>query len=117
MSPTPGSGARDLVALEYLAAATRILNDQRLADPTGGLWEAADLNWWWRKGRHEDPEDQRVWFEDDVPVAAAFFTPWGETWGADLIGAARASSSRCASRTSTPPRGWPARSCPRVSNG
>jgi predicted N-acetyltransferase YhbS len=90
MSSAPGTGARDLVALEHLAAVTRILNDQRLADPTGGLWEAADLHWWWRKGRHEDPDDQRVWFEDDVPVAAAFFTPWGETWGADLIGGPRA---------------------------
>jgi predicted N-acetyltransferase YhbS len=90
VSSGTGPVARDLVGLEYLDAVTRILHDVRLADPTGGVWEAADLHWWWRKARHEDPEDQRVWFEDDVPVAAAFFTPWGETWGADLIGDTRA---------------------------
>ena len=85
--------ARALAGSSYLDAVTRILHRQRLADPTGGLWEAADLHWWWRKDRHEDPDDQRVWFDDDVPVAAASFTGWGDTWGADLIG-----RSACAGR-------------------
>ncbi len=78
--------ARVLGGLEYLDAVTHILQDQRLAHATGGLWEAADLQWWWREDRHDDPDDVLVWFVDDVPVAAAVFTRWGERWGADLIG-------------------------------
>jgi ribosomal protein S18 acetylase RimI-like enzyme len=90
MSPEASPTSRDLVGLEYLDAVTRVLHDQRLADATGGLWEAADLHWWWREDRHEDPDDQRVWFLGDVPVAAATFTRWGEGWGADLIGGPQA---------------------------
>jgi ribosomal protein S18 acetylase RimI-like enzyme len=77
--------ARSLGGLEYLGAVTRILHDHRLAHATSGLWEAADLQWWWREDRHEDPDDDRIWFVDDAPVAAAVFTRWGERWGADLI--------------------------------
>jgi predicted N-acetyltransferase YhbS len=90
MSPGPSPVIRDLGGLEYLDAVTRILHDQRLADARGGLWEAADLHWWWREDRHEDPDDQRVWFAGDVPVAAVMFTRWREGWGADLIGGPQA---------------------------
>jgi hypothetical protein len=34
--------------LEYLALAMALLHRVRLTDPVAGLWEAADLQWWWR---------------------------------------------------------------------
>lgn len=77
---------RAVAATDYLAAVTRILQQARLDDPTGGLWEAADVHWAWRADRHEDPDEQRVWFDGDEPVAAAAFTRWTDTWGADVFG-------------------------------
>ena len=35
--------------LEALMLATELLQRARLADPQAGLWEAADVQWWWRK--------------------------------------------------------------------
>ena len=37
--------------LDYLRLATRLLRRVRLADAEAGLWEAADLQWWWRTAR------------------------------------------------------------------
>jgi hypothetical protein len=31
---------------DYLDLVTGLLQRCRLADPTGGLWEAADYQWW-----------------------------------------------------------------------
>ena len=42
-------------ATDYLAAVTRILQQARLADPTGGLWEAADLHWCVARGPARGP--------------------------------------------------------------
>ncbi len=71
--------------LEYLALATELLHRARLADPTAGLWEAADLHWWWRRPRSSDPIEQLFWVDDDGPVAAVLLTDWGRTWGCDPI--------------------------------
>ena len=43
---------------EYLALATELLQRARLADAEAGLWEAADLQWWWRTPRLSDSIDQ-----------------------------------------------------------
>ncbi|HLB19664.1 MAG TPA: GNAT family N-acetyltransferase [Gaiellaceae bacterium] len=72
--------------LEYLARATELLQRARLADPEGGLWEAADLQWWCRTPRHSDSIDQIFWMDDAEPVASAVLTDWGRTWGCDLVG-------------------------------
>ena len=41
---------------EYLALVTDLLQRQRLADPVAGLWEAADLQWWYTRDRtHTTP--------------------------------------------------------------
>jgi len=79
---------RALVGLDYLDAATTLLQQARLAHPTDGLWEAADLQWWWREDRHEDPAEQQVWFDGDLPVAAVAFGRWGSAWGVDVLGRA-----------------------------
>jgi ribosomal protein S18 acetylase RimI-like enzyme len=74
------------VGQEYLHLATRLLQSARLAEPEGGLWEAADLAWWWRGDQHADPEGQSIWLDGDVPIVAAVFTRWRETIGFDLHG-------------------------------
>jgi GNAT superfamily N-acetyltransferase len=73
--------------LEYLELVTALLRRARLADPTGGLWEAADLQWWWRRDQHRDPANQTFWLDRDAPVAAVVLTDWGGRWGCDLLGA------------------------------
>lgn len=64
------------VGVDYLNAVTALLQRRRLADPHHDVWEAADLQWWWPRHRHDDPADARVWFDGGVPVAAAVLTRW-----------------------------------------
>jgi ribosomal protein S18 acetylase RimI-like enzyme len=60
----------------YLDAVTTLLQRRRLADPVGEVWEAADLQWWWPRHRHDDPADARVWYDGAEPVAATVLTRW-----------------------------------------
>jgi ribosomal protein S18 acetylase RimI-like enzyme len=77
---------RQPVGHEYLQVVTRLLQDARTAEPDGGLWEAADLNWWWRVDQHDDPDGQSIVFAEDAPVAAVVFTRWKAALGCDLLG-------------------------------
>jgi GNAT superfamily N-acetyltransferase len=70
---------------EYLTLVTELLHRVRLADPEAGLWEAADLQWWWRMPRPSDAIEQLFWVDDDGPVAAAVLTKWRDHWGLDPI--------------------------------
>ena len=71
--------------LECVALATALLQRARLADAEAGLWEAADLQWWWRTPRRSDSVDQHFWLDDEGPVAGVVLTEWGSDWGCDLI--------------------------------
>jgi predicted N-acetyltransferase YhbS len=71
--------------LDYLRLVTELLQRARLADPEAGLWEAADLQWWWRMPRRSDSIDQLFWVDDEGPVAAAVLTDWRGAWGCDAI--------------------------------
>jgi ribosomal protein S18 acetylase RimI-like enzyme len=71
--------------LEYLTLATELLQRARLADAEAGVWEAADLQWWWRTPRRSDEVDHVFWIDDDGPVAAVVLTDWGRAWGCDPI--------------------------------
>ena len=71
--------------LEYLALATGLLQRARLADADAGVWEAADLQWWWRTPRASDTIDQVFWIDDEGPVAGVVLTDWSRAWGCDLI--------------------------------
>ena len=71
--------------LESLALATELLQRARVADGEAGLWEAADLQWWWRTPRRSDAIDQLFWIDDEGPVAGVVLTDWGSAWGCDLI--------------------------------
>jgi GNAT superfamily N-acetyltransferase len=71
--------------LEYLALATELLQRARLTDTEAGLWEAADLQWWWRTPRRSDAIDHIFWIDDEGPVAGVALTDWGRAWGCDPI--------------------------------
>jgi hypothetical protein len=61
-----------LWGVERLNATTTVLQRARLADPLGGMWEAADVQWWWRRPRATDELALPVWFDEFGPV------PWCE---------------------------------------
>jgi GNAT superfamily N-acetyltransferase len=71
--------------LDYLALATDLLQRARLADAEAGVWEAADLQWWWRTPRSSDAIGQLFWIDQDAPVAGLVLTDWGRAWGCDPI--------------------------------
>ena len=71
--------------LEYLALVTKLLQRARLADAEAGVWEAADLQWWWRTPRRSDAVDQLFWIHDEGPVAGVVLTEWERGWGCDPI--------------------------------
>jgi GNAT superfamily N-acetyltransferase len=71
--------------LEYLTLATELLQRARLADAEAGLWEAADLQWWWRTPRRSDAIDQHFWIDECGPVAGVVLTEWERAWGCDPI--------------------------------
>ena len=74
-----------LRGLGRLDATTTILQRARLADPLGGMWEAADVQWWWRRPRATDELALPVWFDETGPMAAAGLTAWDDTWQADVF--------------------------------
>jgi GNAT superfamily N-acetyltransferase len=74
-----------LRGLERLDATTTVLHRARVADPLGGMWEAADVQWWWRRPRATDELALPVWFDDAGPVAAAGLTAWDDAWQADAF--------------------------------
>ena len=71
--------------LERLKVTTTALQRARLADPFSGMWEAADVQWWWRRPRATDSLVLPVWFDDAGPVAAAGLTAWDQTWQVDVF--------------------------------
>ncbi len=74
--PAPREQQRS--GLEYLETATTLLQRVRNAHPTAGLYQAAELQWWWRIPRSTDELPQIFWFDDQGrPEAAAIVTDWG----------------------------------------
>ncbi len=49
------------------------------------MWEAADLQWWWRRPRPTDDLELPVWFDQRGPVAAAGLTAWDHAWQVDAF--------------------------------
>jgi len=71
---------------EALTLVTELLQRVRRTDPQAGLWEAADLQWLWRKPRESDDIDQLFWLDDHGPVAGVFLSSWtGAAWQCDPI--------------------------------
>ncbi len=74
-----------LGGIERLRATTHILQRARVADPLAGMWEAADVQWWWRRPRVTDELALPVWFDDAGPVAAVGLTAWEESCQLDVF--------------------------------
>ncbi|HEY6634973.1 MAG TPA: hypothetical protein VI141_05095, partial [Acidimicrobiia bacterium] len=71
---------------DYLTAVTTLLQRVRGAHPTRGLYEAADLQWWWRNPRSTDQLPQLFWFDElGRPEAAVIATDWGSRMALDPI--------------------------------
>jgi GNAT superfamily N-acetyltransferase len=74
------------VGVHYLEAVTALLDRVRSAHPTKGLYEAADLQWWWRMPRSTDDLGQLFWFDHlGRPEAAVIATDWGDRIALDPI--------------------------------
>jgi GNAT superfamily N-acetyltransferase len=68
----------------YLELATTLLQRMRLASANGGIWEAADIQWWYRQERATDHAGQLFWLDErGEPLAACIGTDF-EHSGADL---------------------------------
>ncbi|HEY2670493.1 MAG TPA: GNAT family N-acetyltransferase [Rugosimonospora sp.] len=77
---------KSLSGLARLTAVTALLNRIRLTQPRAGVWEAADLQWWWRRPRISDEIALPVWFDDtDQPIATTVLTEWSQAWSLDVI--------------------------------
>src|SRR3954447_5494752 len=74
-----------LRGLERLHATTTVLQRARLADPLSGMWEAADVQWWWRRPRATGEVAVPVWFDEVGPAAAAGLTAWDDAWQVDVF--------------------------------
>ena len=70
----------------YLGLATRLLQRMRLTSAAGGVWEAADVQWWSREERATDRDGQVFWLERaGEPVAAVIATDFGDTTQCDVL--------------------------------
>ena len=73
-----------LTGLDRLRATSTVLQRARLEDPLAGMWEAADVQWWWRRPRATDDLALPVWFDEAGPVAAAGLSAWDGYWQIDV---------------------------------
>ena len=72
--------------LEYLHLVTDLLQRIRVGSAEHGVWEAADLQWSWRRDQHTDPNAATFWLgADDRPLAAVVLTTYTDRLGCDLI--------------------------------
>ena len=69
-----------------LTLATSLLQRARLADPLAGMWEAADVQWWWRKPQRSDEVEQLFWLDDEGPIAGVLLTSTADdSWQCDPV--------------------------------
>ena len=76
---------RDLSGAELVAAVTHLLQRTRLEDPTYGVWESSDPQWWWRRPRKTDTWAMPVWFDAEGPVGAVMATDWDDAIAIDCF--------------------------------
>jgi predicted N-acetyltransferase YhbS len=70
----------------YLDLATRLLQQMRLTSAEGGVWEAADVQWWYRRDRPTDRTGQLFWLgEYGEPEAAFIATDFGHSVQCDVL--------------------------------
>jgi len=77
---------------DALLLASALLRRARLADPQRGIWDAADVQWWWRRPRRSDGVEKPFWADARGPVAGVLLTSWtDDSWQCDPIVVPRAS--------------------------
>lgn len=71
--------------LEAQRLTTRLLQRIRCRDSFAGVWEAADIQWWWRQPRLSDEIEHFFWADDEGPVAGIKWTSWSDNkpWQCD----------------------------------
>ena len=74
-----------LGGIDRMRAATAVLQRTRLIDPLIGIWDAPDVQWWWRRPRPTDDVPLPVWFDDDGPVGTVLLTDWGDVTQGDAL--------------------------------
>jgi GNAT superfamily N-acetyltransferase len=74
-----------LVGLDRVRAATAVLQRTRRVDPLVGIWDAPDVQWWWRRPRSTDDVPLPVWFDDDGPAGVVLLTDWGDVIQGDAL--------------------------------
>jgi hypothetical protein len=57
-----------------LDVVTDLLQRQRITDPYRGLWEAADLQWWYTWDPHLEDSDAVFWLDDRGVLRPAVLT-------------------------------------------
>ncbi len=72
------------VGLDYLEALTALLQRVQREHPTKGLYQAAEVQFWWSVRRSTDDLGQLFWFDDlGRPAAAVTVTDFGD--GSSLV--------------------------------
>src|SRR5690554_417298 len=94
--------------IEALMMASQLLQRARRADPTAGLWEAADVQWSWRTPRRSDEVAKPFWADGRGPVAGVLLTALSSgAWQCDPVAVPGASHppnrAYCGARASNTP--------------
>jgi predicted N-acetyltransferase YhbS len=72
--------------IKALELETVLLQGMRLSSATGGVWEAADVQWWWRRVRPTDERGQVFWLDEDgAPAAAVICTDFFGSVQCDVL--------------------------------
>lgn len=72
--------------LDALSTLTSLCQRSRLADPHRRGWEAADVQWWWRRARRTDELGQLVMLDaSGEPVGAVVLTDFGHDCQLDVL--------------------------------
>lgn len=77
---------RNLSGKAYLATVTDLLQRARLEQAYGGLYEAADAQWWWREDDAAIAERQTFWFDEHGRAVAGLVRfDAGDEWSNDFF--------------------------------
>jgi GNAT superfamily N-acetyltransferase len=77
---------RHATGRDYLDLVTSLLHRIRLGSAEDGVWEAAEMQWSWRRDQHTDPNGASFWINDaNDPVAAVVITTYSDRLGCDLL--------------------------------
>jgi GNAT superfamily N-acetyltransferase len=70
----------------YVRLATALLQQMRLKHPTGGVWEAADIQWWSRLDQATDRDGHLFWLDERAePLAAVLLTDFARSTQHDVF--------------------------------